>query len=61
MSLTKDQIKPGVKIRQIAHPEFGDWIIKRLYAGTTWEVDKLNGRGGIATCEGELTKFWELA
>lgn len=58
MSLTIDQIKPGVKIRQTAHPEFGDWIIKRFYASTTWEVE--GRRGGITVCEGELTKFWEL-
>lgn len=59
--LTKDQIKVGQRIRQIAHPEYGVWIIKRHYDGTMWEVDKSGKNDGICTCEGELTKFWELA
>jgi len=60
MSLALDQIKPGVKIRQIAHPEYGDWVIRKFYASTTWEVDKVGSRDGIAVSEGELIKFWEL-
>jgi hypothetical protein len=54
--MTKDQIKAGQRVRQIAHPEYGDWTIMRHYHETTWEVRGLAGE--IAVCEGELTKFW---
>lgn len=56
--MTKDQIKPGQRVEQIAHPEYGTWTIMRHYHSTTWEV---RGRSGeIAVCEGELTRFWKV-
>ncbi|HAF39547.1 MAG TPA: hypothetical protein DCG72_11230 [Gammaproteobacteria bacterium] len=58
-TLTKDQIKAGQRIFQVAHPEYGDWTIVEHYSGGMWNV---RGRSGmICTCEGELTKFWAIA
>ena len=56
--LTKTDIKPGQRIAQIAHPEYGHWTIMRFYHSTTWVV---RGRAGeIAVSEGELTRFWHV-
>lgn len=56
--ITKEQIKPGLRCRQIAHPEFGDWRVDSHCAGATWNVSRWDRAGSIAVCEAELTKYW---
>ena len=56
--MTRDQIKAGQRVRQIDHPEYGEWTIMRHYHEGTWEVR--GQRGEIAVSDTELMRFWEI-
>lgn len=61
-SLKKKDLKPGLKIRSKENPEWGDWRVENQTKGVpgTWDIEKMNGRGGRVLDEGEL-RFWEKA
>lgn len=58
--LTPKDMRPGQRIIQIDHPEYGVWKVDRLYNEDPLIWDVSNSRGGTTVGEGEL-RFWTLA
>jgi len=60
--MNKNELKPGLKIAQIAHPEYGVWRVVGPTKGVagTWDLERETRRDGMVLDEGEL-EFWKLA
>ncbi len=60
--LDKKDIKKGLKVIQVAHPEYGTWTIQGPAKGTnSWEVKRDSRGGEIVVDVAELTKHWKKA
>jgi hypothetical protein len=57
-TLTRENVRLGLRVVCIAHPEWGEWVLKRDRNG--WIADKSGGGGGAMLWEREF-KFWRLA
>ena len=42
------------------NPEWGEWKVTRKYDKGVWEIDKVDGRGGIILFESEFNDFWRI-
>jgi len=53
-------LRRGLSISQIAHPEYGDWFVVRENPPGTWEVSRSSRPSDtIAVAESELVRFWQ--
>lgn len=48
-------LRPGLRIVCIDHPEWGEWTVLRHYAPSTWEI---RGASGVRTLDAGEAHFW---
>src|SRR5271154_5808537 len=58
--LSPRDLKPGLRIEQIAHPEYGVWVVLRKYDKGIWEIRR-SGRGDEMTLMEDEAHFWQKA
>ena len=62
--MTDNKLKPGLRIMNRLHPEWGVFVVKRLYneSPAIWEIARSNKASDESTLsQSEYYNFWELA
>jgi len=60
--LQRSDLKRGLEIEQIAHPEYGVWFVVSENPPGTWEVSRVRkASDSMAVAESELLRFWRKA
>lgn len=66
-TLSESDLAPGLKIIQIAHPEYGVWTVLRKYEGVmyaterVWEIRRDGRPGDVTTLFVSELHFWRRA